>query len=53
MRRWTMKELGEVDDITFAMCVLAERGENLNRYTPLTQKIRSAYRTLEQLRDGR
>jgi hypothetical protein len=48
--KWTIKELEELDDITFAMCILSERRESLNQNAVLAQKLRSAYNTLVELR---
>lgn len=50
--RWTNKELSEMDDITFAMCVLSERCAALNQEAPFAKKIASAYHTLDALRGG-
>jgi len=52
MNRWAIKELGEMDDLTFAMCILSERREKLNQEAPLAKKLASAHRTLESLRDA-
>jgi len=52
MSRWTIKELDTMDDLTFAMCVLSERKEKLHQGAPLAQKLASARKTLEQLRDA-
>ena len=53
MNRWTIKELKETDDITFAMCILSERRENLNQEAPLAKKLRSAYHTLNSMKEAR
>lgn len=50
MERWTIKALKETDDITFAMCILSERREGLHQEAPLAKKLRSAYHTLDDLR---
>ena len=50
MNRWTIKELKETDDITFAMCILSERREGLNQEAPLAKKLRSTYHTLDRLK---
>lgn len=52
MRKWTIKELKETDDLTFAMVILSDRREGLNQEAPLAKKVRSAYHTLEQHRDA-
>jgi len=51
MSKWTIKELNEMDDFTFAMCILSERKESLNQEAPLAKKLAGAYRALEGLRD--
>ncbi len=50
--RWTVKELNEADDLTFAMCILSERRGLLNQEAPLAKKLHQAYHTLEELRDA-
>ena len=50
--RWTIKELNEMDDITFAMCILSERREKLNQEAPLAKKLKKAYNTLNDVRGG-
>ncbi len=50
MDRWTMRELKETDDITFAIDVLYERRKSLNPYSPLSQKITEAIATLNRIR---
>ena len=52
MNRWTIKELRETDDITFAMLILSERRETLNQEAPLAKKLRSAYHALDDIRGG-
>ena len=39
MSRWTIKQLNEADNLTFAMSILSERGKDLNPHTPLSQKL--------------
>ncbi len=51
--RWTIKQINETDDLTFAMCILSERREMLNQEAPLAKKLRSAYHTLDSLRNRR
>jgi len=51
VNRWTIKELKDTDDITFAMCILSERREGLNQEAPLAKKLRSAYHTLDELKN--
>lgn len=50
MDRWTMKELKETDDISFAIQILYERRKSLNLYSPLYQKISEAVNTLDRIR---
>ncbi len=52
MKRWTMKELAQTDDITFAMSVLSEKLAGLATYTPMAQKLAQARNTLDTLRGG-
>lgn len=52
MDRWTMQELKETDDITFAIGVLYERRKGLNPYSPLSQKISEAVATLNRIREA-
>lgn len=42
MKRWTIKEMAETSDLKFAACILNERRECLNPYTPLAQKLEKA-----------
>jgi len=51
MSKWTINELNEMDDFTFAVCILSERKESLNQEAPLAKKLAGAYRALEGLRD--
>ena len=50
MGRWTIKSLKEIDDITFAIAILNERKNSLNRYAPLAEKLSAAARTLSTLK---
>jgi hypothetical protein len=50
--RWTITQLEEIDDLTFAMCILSERREMLNQEAPLAKKLRRAFHTIEELRDA-
>jgi hypothetical protein len=52
MERWTIKQLKETDDITFAMSILSERLGGLNVNAPLAKKLQSARSTLDNLRGG-
>ncbi|MDR1020168.1 MAG: hypothetical protein LBL73_05370 [Synergistaceae bacterium] len=49
--RLTVKQLNDMDNLTFAICILSDRLNKLNRYAPLAQKIQKALRELEGLRD--
>jgi hypothetical protein len=49
--RWTINHLKETDDLTFAIRVLLERKEELNRYAPLAQRIQKVINELRELRD--
>ncbi len=51
MNRWTIPQLSEVDNLTFAMCILSERAAGLNPEAPLARKIHEARKVLEALRD--
>lgn len=53
MSRWTIKQLNEMDDLTFAMCILSERREMLNQNAPLAKKLASAYHMLDDVRGGK
>lgn len=50
MERWTMKELKNTDDITFAVCILNERKKTLNPYSPLAKKLEEAAKTLSEIK---
>ena len=39
MKRWTIEDLEKTTDLKFAACILNERREGLNPYTPLSQKL--------------
>lgn len=51
MDRWTMQELKETDDITFAILILQERGRYLSPYSPLRMKLAAAAHTLSKIRE--
>lgn len=51
MDRWTMQELKETDDITFAICILDERRKGLTPYSPLGMKLKEAAITLSRIKD--
>ncbi|MCD8239379.1 MAG: hypothetical protein LUC92_08605 [Clostridiales bacterium] len=50
MDRWTMRELKETDDISFAICILNERKKGLTPYSPLGVKIGEAVKTLSEIK---
>lgn len=50
MDRWTMRELKETDDITFAICILNERRRTLTPYSPLGMKLAEAAHTLANIK---
>ena len=51
MARWTIEELKNIDDISFAVRILNERRQTTtNVYSPLNQKISKAIYTLENIR---
>ncbi len=52
MNSWTVKQLNETDDIIFAMCILAERKQTVNPYSPLWKKLTQVHKTLDELRGG-
>ena len=52
MRKWTMKELRETDDLTFAMAIMRERSGKLNPNAPLMKKLNKAVATLDAVRGG-
>ncbi len=51
MDRWTMRELKDTDDITFAICILEERRRGLTPYSPLGMKLKEAAHTLSRIKD--
>ena len=52
-KKWTAKELGGMDDVTFAMHILSERHDTLTPGSQLSRKIESAFKTLDGLRGGK
>lgn len=51
MDRWTLKELKETDDITFAIAILNERKSGLMAYSPLRMKLSEAAKTLGMIKE--
>ena len=49
MDRWTIKQLNNMDDLTFAAAILNERQNKVSFYSPLGIKLASAARTLLDL----
>ena len=55
MKRWTIEDLEKTTDLKFAACILNERREGLNPYTPLSQKLEKAKNLILRMdtpRDG-
>ena len=53
MRRWTIKEMEEMDDLAFAIAVLLERqGMLTNPNAPLSQRINKAIDGLKRVADA-
>lgn len=50
MDRWTMRELKDTDDITFAIQILYERRRGLTPYSPLGMKLSEAAHTLADIK---
>ena len=50
MERWTIKELRNTDDLSFAIQILNERRKGLNPYAPLYGKISQTVNTLTRIR---
>lgn len=42
MKKWTIKELNAIDNITFAKTLLSERKDALTYYSPLAKKLSEA-----------
>ena len=52
MQRWTIKELNQLDDLSFAVAILIERKAALgNPQTPLYRKLDQAIARLNEMRD--
>lgn len=51
MKRWTIKDLNEVNNIRFATLMLCERKSNLNYYSPLSIKLNEVISLLQQLEE--
>jgi len=49
---WTIEQMKNMDDLSFAITILNERRNKLtNVYSPLSQKLGKAIKTLENLRE--
>jgi hypothetical protein len=53
MDRWTMQQLKDTDDLTFAVAILNERRRKLNPYSPLAEKLKAAVRTIEKIKEDK
>lgn len=53
MKRWTMKELNEMDNLEFAKVLLSERKNKLTYYTPLVKKLAEAIAELDDIIESR
>ena len=51
MDRWTQEELERTDDLSFAIAILNERRNKLNPYSPLSMKLATAAKTIEEIRE--
>jgi len=50
MNKWTLEQLENIDNITFAMSILSERAAKLNPNSPLARKLNDARHSLDILR---
>lgn len=48
-KRWTIKELEEIDDADFLLVILNERKSNLNCYSPLYLHIKELQNRMIEL----
>jgi hypothetical protein len=53
MDRWTMQQLKDTDDLTFAIAILNERRNKLNPYSPLAEKLKATVRTIEKIKESK
>ena len=51
MDRWTKKQLEEMNDLDFAICILTERRNKVSPYSLLGLKLDQARRTLNKIRN--
>lgn len=45
--RWTKEQLESVDDRTFIICILNERRNGLNYYSPLSLRLKTVINKFE------
>lgn len=50
MERWTMEQLERTDDLDFAICILNERRNRLNPYSPLAMKLGKAVNAIGNIK---
>lgn len=50
MDRWTKKQLEEMNDLDFAICILTERRNKISPYSPLGLRLDQARHTLNKIR---
>jgi len=50
MDRWTKKQLEEMNDLDFAICILTERRNKVSPYSPLGLKLDQTRHTLNTMR---
>ena len=51
--KWTIKQLKNISDIDFAICILNERKKTLtNPYSPMNERINKAIKGLENLKNN-
>ena len=53
MKRWTMAQLAEIDDLDFAICIMNERRAKLDMYSPLAQKLAKVENTIREIKTVR
>lgn len=51
--RWTLEELENTDNITFAACILNERRNKLSPYSPLAAKLKAAEKELDAIKEAK
>lgn len=53
MKKWTIKELNAIDNITFAKTLLSERKDALTYYSSLAKKLSEAIAELNSISESR